>query len=142
MAGPRITNVRSAASFPTRTNELDLFRAHRRKPMVKTNPVHFFEYFRLGQVIKHATPRTITAGINVLYTALYGSRFAVQSSDPFAQAIGYRRAPIDDLAVFHIVFGKSVPDISLNAVADLGSAACSLFAPVYRSVTHGARDEV
>ena len=58
-----------------------------------------------------------------LNTALYGPRFAVQSSDAFARGIGYRHAPVDDLLVFHIVFGKTVPDISLNAVANLGYAA-------------------
>ena len=61
--------------------------------MAKTNSGNFFEDFRLGQVIKHATPRTLTAAFNALYTAIYGARFAVQSSDPFARAIGYRRAP-------------------------------------------------
>src|SRR5262249_56081968 len=110
--------------------------------MVKTNPGHFFEDFRLGQVIKPATPRTVTAGVNVLYTALYGSRFALQSSDPFAQAIGYRRAPIDDLAVFHVVFGKTVPDISLNAVANLGYAECRFLAPVYPGDTLSAQSEI
>ena len=63
----------------------------------------------------HATPRTLTAGDVALYTGLYGPRFAVQSSDAFAKAIGYPRAPVDDLLVFHTVFGKTVPDISLNA---------------------------
>ena len=85
---------------------------------------NFFEDFRLGQAIQHATPRTVTVGDVALYTALYGSRFALQSSDAFASAIGYPRAPIDDLLVFHIVFGKTVPDISLNAVANLGYADC------------------
>ena len=58
---------------------------------IKTNPGNFFEDFRLGQMIRHATPRTVTAGDQALYTALYGSRFAVQSSDAFAQAVGYPR---------------------------------------------------
>jgi 2-methylfumaryl-CoA hydratase len=31
----------------------------------------------------------------------------VQSSDVFARAIGYPRAPVDDLLVFHVVFGKT-----------------------------------
>src|SRR5215813_11039227 len=110
--------------------------------MVKTNPGHFFEDFCLGQVIKHATPRTVTAGFNVLYTALYGARFAVQSSDEFAKAIGYARAPIDDLAVFHAVFGKTVPDISLNAIANLGYAACRFLAPVFPGDTLSATSEV
>ena len=88
--------------------------------MAKNHPGNYFEDFRLGQVITHATPRTITAGDVSLYTALYGSRFAVQSSNQFARAIGYPDAPVDDLLVFHIVFGKTVPDISLNAIANLG----------------------
>jgi 2-methylfumaryl-CoA hydratase len=99
--------------------------------MSKTNPGRFFEEFRLGEIIRHATPRTISTGDVALYTALYGTRFAVQSSDAFAISIGYPRAPIDDLLVFHIVFGKTVPDISLNAVANLGYAACRFLAPVY-----------
>jgi 2-methylfumaryl-CoA hydratase len=110
--------------------------------MVKTSSGHFFEDFSLGQVIRHATPRTVTAGFNVLYTALYGTRFAVQSSDPFAQALGYPRAPIDDLAVFHVVFGKTVPDISLNAVANLGYAECRFLKPVYPGDTLSAVSEV
>jgi 2-methylfumaryl-CoA hydratase len=98
---------------------------------VKARSGNFFEDFRLGQVIAHATPRTMSTGDVALYMALYGPRFAVQSSDPFAQAIGYPRAPIDDLLVFHIVFGKSVPDISLNAVANLGYAELIFSAPVF-----------
>jgi 2-methylfumaryl-CoA hydratase len=108
----------------------------------KTNPGNFFEDFRLGQTIAHATARTVTAGFNVLYTALYGMRFAVQSSDRFAQAVGYARAPIDDLLVFHVVFGKTVPDVSLNAVANLGYAACRFLAPVYPGDTLSARSEI
>jgi 2-methylfumaryl-CoA hydratase len=110
--------------------------------MTKSNPGNFFEDFRLGQVIEHATPRTVTAGDAALYTALYGSRFAVQSSDVFAKAIGYTRAPADDFLVFHIVFGKTVADISLNAVANLGYAACRFLAPVYPGDTLSARSEV
>jgi 2-methylfumaryl-CoA hydratase len=110
--------------------------------MVKNHPGNYFEDFRLGQVITHATPRTITAGDVSLYTALYGSRFAVQSSDHFAQAIGYPGAPVDDLLVFNIVFGKTVPDISLNAVANLGYANCRFLAPVYPGDTLSARSEI
>ncbi|EJW12512.1 Mesaconyl-CoA hydratase [Rhodovulum sp. PH10] len=108
----------------------------------KTSPGRFFEDFRIGEVIRHATPRTVTAGDVALYTALYGPRFAVQSSDAFARAIGYPKAPIDDLLVFHVVFGKTVPDISLNAVANLGYAECRFLAPVYPGDTLSAVSEV
>ena len=110
--------------------------------MTKTNSGNFFEDFTLGQVIRHATPRTITTGDVALYSALYGSRFAVQSADTFAEAIGYPRAPVDDLLVFHVVFGKTVPDISLNAVANLGYAGGRFLAPVYPGDTLTAVSEV
>ncbi len=110
--------------------------------MQKTSAGNFFEDFRLGQVIRHATPRTITSGDVALYTALYGSRFAPQSSAAFARAIGYTDAPVDDLLVFHIVFGKTVPDISLNAVANLGYADCRFHGPVYVGATLSTVSEV
>ena len=108
----------------------------------KARAGNFFEDFTLGQVIRHATPRTIDAGEVALYTALYGPRFAVQSSAEFARALGYRTAPIDDLLVFHIVFGKSVPDVSLNAVANLGYAECRFLAPVYPGDTLRSQSRV
>ena len=103
---------------------------------------NYFEDFSIGQVLTHATPRTLTAGDVTLYTGLYGPRFAVQSSDAFAKAIGYPRAPVDDLLVFHTVFGKTVPDISLNAVANLGYAECRFLKAVYAGDTLSATSEV
>eukprot|EP01037_Dinobryon_pediforme_P013674 gene13674-13790_t len=103
---------------------------------------YFFEDFRVGQVFRHATPRTVTVGDVSLYSALYGSRFAIQSSDIFAQRAGYPRSPVDDFLVFHIVFGKTVPDISLNAVANLGYAACRFLSPVYPGDTLTAVSEI
>src|SRR3954462_7826457 len=108
----------------------------------KTNSGRFFENFRLGETIRHATPRTVTVGDAALYTALYGSRFAVQSSDAFAQAIGYPQSPLDDWLVFHVVFGKTVPDISLNAVANLGYADGRFLNLVYPGDTLHARSQV
>ncbi len=110
--------------------------------MTKTSLGNFFEDFRLGQTIRHATPRTVTTGDVALYNGLFGARFAVQSSDAFAETIGYPRAPVDDLLVFHVVFGKTVPDISLNAVANLGYANCRFLAPVYPGDTLSATSEV
>ncbi len=99
--------------------------------MTKTNPGNYFEDFRLGQEIRHATPRTVTTGDVALYCALYGGRFAVPSSAEFARRLGFAEAPIDDLLAFHLVFGKTVPDISLNAVANLGYAEGRFGVPVY-----------
>jgi 2-methylfumaryl-CoA hydratase len=108
----------------------------------KTATGNFFEDFHVGQKLVHATPRTLTVGDQALYTALYGSRFALQSSDAFAQSVGLPRSPLDDLLVFHTVFGKTVPDVSLNAVANLGYAEGKFLKPVYPGETLSAHSEV
>lgn len=109
---------------------------------MKTNAGNFFEDFRLGRVIRHATPRTVTAGDVSLAVSIYGSRFALQSADTFAHAVGYPASPVDDILVFNMVFGKSVPDISLNAVANLGYAGGRFLRPVYPGDTLSATSEV
>ncbi len=110
--------------------------------MSKSDPGRFFEDFRVGQVLRHATPRTVTEAEQALYVALTGSRFALHSSDVFARGLGLPRAPLDDLLVFNLVFGRSVADVSRNAVANLGYAACVFGAPVYPGDTLTAHSRV
>ena len=110
--------------------------------MTKTRAGNFFEDYRIGQTLIHAVPRTVTDGDRALYTALYPTRFALASSDEFARACGLPRSPLDDLAAFHVVFGKTVPDVSLNAVANLGYAEGRFLAPVYPGDTLTAVSEV
>jgi 2-methylfumaryl-CoA hydratase len=99
--------------------------------MTKTNPGRFFEDYRVGETIRHAVPRTLSGGERAVYTALYPTRHQLYASDEFARASGLRGAPFDDLIVFHTVFGKTVPDISLNAVANLGYAEGRWLRPVW-----------
>ncbi len=103
---------------------------------------NFFEDFLVGQVFDHAVPRTISGGERALYQALYPSRFALYSSDEFARGCGLPSSPIEDLIVFHLVLGKTVPDISLNAVANLGYAECRFLMPVFAGDTLRARSEI
>ena len=110
--------------------------------MAKTNPGRFFEDYSIGQVLHHAVPRTVTVGERALYHALYPARHALYSSDEFARNCGLAQSPIDDLAAFHVVFGKTVPDISLNAVANLGYAEGRWLQPVYPGDTLRAQSEV
>lgn len=112
------------------------------KTNAKTNDGNFFEDFRLGQKIVHPIPRTVTEGDVSLYTALYGSRFAFNSSDTFAMNLGMDAAPIDDFLVFHIIFGRTVDDISLNAIANLGYAAGRFGSPVFPGDTLKATSSI
>lgn len=110
--------------------------------MAKASRGRFFEDYRAGEVIRHAVPRTVSGGERALYHALYPARGALHSSDAFARACGLPQSPLDELIAFHIVFGKSVPDISVNAVANLGYAEGRWLAPVWPGDTLTARSEV
>ncbi len=109
---------------------------------MKTNPGRFFEDYHVGEEILHAVPRTLSGGERALYHALYPARGALHSSDAFARACGLAQSPMDDLITFHTVFGKTVPDISLNAVANLGYAEGRWLAPVWPGDTLQSQSRV
>lgn len=97
----------------------------------KTNTGNFFEDFVPGDTLVHSVPRTITEGDCALYVALTGDRYPLHCSAEFARSLGYERETVNDLLVFHMVFGKTVNDVSLNAVANLGYAGVRFERPVY-----------
>ena len=103
---------------------------------------YFFDDYSVGQRFEHATPRTITGGDAALYIALTGARHAPHCATTVAQALGHNTSPIDDLLVFHIAFGKTVPDISYNAVANLGYADCRFLKPVFIGDTLRTETEI
>jgi 2-methylfumaryl-CoA hydratase len=110
--------------------------------MSKTNAGSFFEDFEIGQTIHHPTPRTVTQGDAALYLALTGSRFGIHCSDALARMAGLPRPPLEDLLTFHLVFGRSVPDVSRNAVANLGYADGRFGALLYPGDSLHATSEV
>ena len=91
----------------------------------------YFEDYSLNQEIKHSVPRTITYGDVSLYLASTGSRFALNYSSEFCKKLGYEKMIVDDVLVFHMVFGRTVPDLSLNAIANLGYADVKFQNPVF-----------
>ena len=103
---------------------------------------YFLEDFQLDRVFHHATPRTVTAGDVSLYIALTGARHPMHCSEPLARSMGHPSCPVDDLLVFNIAFGKTVPDVSYNAVANLGYADVRFRAPVYAGDTLSSESRV
>lgn len=110
--------------------------------MSKTNDGRYFEDFTLGEEIRHGVPRTLTEGDAALYQALTGSSFALQSSRIFARLVGYDQIPLDDMLLFNVVLGKTVRDLSLNAIGNLGYAECDFLTQVYVGETISARSTV
>jgi len=108
----------------------------------KASTGNFFEDFSIGQQLRHPTPRTVQGGDISLYIALYGDRRPLHSSAEFARALGYGRESVPDLLTFHLVFGKTVGEISLNAVANLGYADVRFIRPVFPGDTIHSETEV
>jgi 2-methylfumaryl-CoA hydratase len=90
----------------------------------------------------HAIPRTLHGGDISTYISLTGDRSPLTSSTELARSLGFQREVMPDLLVFHVVFGKSVPDISHNANANLGYADVRFLRPVYPGDTLLAESEV
>ncbi len=110
--------------------------------MTTQNTGNFFEDFAVGVTLRHAVPRTVHGGDLSLYIGFTGDRRPLHSSTEFARSLGYVREVVHDLLVFHIVFGKSVDDISLNATANLGYADVRFIRPVYPGDTLRAESEI
>lgn len=108
----------------------------------KTTEGNFFEDFAAGQVFHHAIPRTITDGDVALYIALTGDRRPLNCSHEFARSLGFERSPVHDMLTFHIVFGRAVPDVSLNSPANLGYADVRFVTPVFTGDTLRAQTKV
>lgn len=110
--------------------------------MSKASAGNFFEDFSLGQTLVHGTPRTVSEADQSLYIALTGARHVLHSARPVARALGYPDRPLDDLLAFHLAFGKTVNDVSLNAVANLGYADVRFLKPVFPGDTLKAESTV
>src|SRR5262245_66060686 len=91
--------------------------------------------------LPHAVPRTVHGGDLAMYIALTGDRRPLSSSTEFARSLGFARECAQDLLGFHIVFGKTVADVSLNAVANLGYSRVLFRRPVYPGDTLTAETE-
>jgi 2-methylfumaryl-CoA hydratase len=110
--------------------------------MTKVSTGRLFEDFAVGQRMLHATPRTLHGGDIALYLALTGDCPPVSSSTELARSLGFARELVPDVLVFHVVFGKTVGDVSHNATANLGYADVRFVRPVYPGDTLVAETEV
>lgn len=110
--------------------------------MSKVRLGNFFEDFHIGMRIRHPTPRTLTEGDRSLYIGLTGSRDAIGSAETVSHRLGYEKRPMEAFLLFNIAFGKTVPDISLNAIANLGYADVRFVQTVYAGDTLSVTSDV
>ena len=110
--------------------------------MKKNFKSRYFEDYKLNEEINHSVPRTITDGDVAIYLSTTGSRFPLNYSAEFSKALGLKKIPIDDILLFHMVFGRTVPDLSLNAIANLGYAGVKFHKPAFVGDTLNASSKI
>ena len=110
--------------------------------MKKNFKSRYFEDYKLNEEINHSVPRTITDGDVAIYLSTTGSRFPLNYSAEFSKTLGLKKMPIDDILLFHMVFGRTVPDLSLNAIANLGYAGVKFHKPAFVGDTLNANSKI
>ena len=110
--------------------------------MKKNFKSRYFEDYKLNEEINHSVPRTITDGDVSIYLSTTGSRFPLNYSAEFSRKLGLKKIPIDDILLFHMVFGRTVPDLSLNAIANLGYAGVKFHKPAFVGDTLNACSKI
>ena len=110
--------------------------------MKKNFKSRYFEDYKLNEEINHSVPRTITDGDVAIYLSTTGSRFPLNYSAEFSKTLGLKKIPIDDILLFHLVFGRTVPDLSLNAIANLGYAGVKFHKPAFVGDTLNASSKI
>jgi len=102
----------------------------------------FLEDFRVGDVYRHAGGRTITETDNIWFTLLTNNTHQIHLNADYAARTEFGRPLVVSTLTLAIVTGLSVPDVSQNAVANLGWDKVRLTAPVFAGDTLYAESEV
>ena len=110
--------------------------------MIKNFKSRYFEDYKIDEEINHSVPRTITNGDVSIYLSTTGSRFPSELFNRILKKVRISKTPIDDVLLFHLVFGRTVPDLSLNAIANLGYAGVNFHKPAFVGDTVSASSKI
>lgn len=102
----------------------------------------FLDDFTVGDVYRHAHGRTITQTDNTWFSLLTNNPHDVHSNADYASKTEFGKPLVVSTLTLAIVTGLSVPDVSQNAVANLGWENVRLTAPVFAGDTIYAESEV
>ncbi len=102
----------------------------------------FFEDFTVGDVYRHAHGRTLTETDNTWFTLLTNNTHDIHFNADYASRTEFGRPLIVSTLTLAVVTGLSVPDVSQNAVANLGWDEVRLTSPVFAGDTLYAESTV
>jgi itaconyl-CoA hydratase len=102
----------------------------------------FFEDFTVGDVYEHKLGKTVTTADNMWFTLLTMNTNPIHVDHHYSSQTEFGRPLVNSCFTLALVTGISVPDVSENAMANLGWDAVRLPAPVFEGDTIYARSEV
>lgn len=102
----------------------------------------YFEDFAVGDRYRHAHGRTISEADNTWFTLLTNNSHDVHYNADYASRTEFGRPLVVSTLTLAITTGLSVPDVSQNAVANLGWDDVRLVAPMFAGDTLYAESEV
>jgi acyl dehydratase len=102
----------------------------------------YFEDFAVGEVYEHKLGRTVTAADNMWFTLLTMNTNPIHVDHHYSAQTEFGRPLVNSCFTLALVTGISVPDVSENALANLGWEAVRLPGPVFEGDTIYARSEV
>jgi itaconyl-CoA hydratase len=102
----------------------------------------FLDDFKVGDRYRHPNGRTLTETDNTWFTLLTNNTHQIHYNADYAAKTEFGKPLVVSTLTLAIVTGLSVPDISQNAVANLGWDNVRLTAPVFAGDTLYAESEV
>lgn len=103
---------------------------------------NYFDDFDKDQIINHSVEKTISEGEHQLFTLLTLNHHLSHISTPAAGKTEFRKKLVNGTYVFSVVVGLSVPDLSFNAIANLGYSEIQHLHPVFEGDTLRATTRV
>jgi acyl dehydratase len=102
----------------------------------------FFEDFEVGANYEHRLGRTVTTADNMWFSLLTMNANPLHVDHYYASQTDFKKPLVNSAFTLALVTGMTVPDISENAVANLGWDEVRMPAPVFEGDTLYARSEV
>ncbi len=102
----------------------------------------FFEDFEIGEIIHHASSKTIFESDNNLFSLLTMNHHPVHTNVDYASKEQHGKVLVVGTLVFSLAVGMTVPDISGKAIANLMYESVDHLAPVFVNDTIYARTEI
>jgi acyl dehydratase len=103
---------------------------------------HYFEEFKVGEIIYHSTSKTIFESDNNLFSLITMNHHPLHTNADFAEKSQHGKILVVGTLVFSLVVGMTVPDISGKAIANLEYEYVKHLAPVFINDTIYARTKV